>query len=176
MLGAVCEDVKRVKSERFKTIREAVLKARALELDMLHNYAGQGLYGELRNICATLLRIAQRYVPATPAAFADAASVVKCAKLMESLGLQPGLEAKFAARVSNSTDVGVLNSFEYRYLRSKAVAGFATIADLTCKPVAVGSLDYQNGVREGYRRASEIAILFLDDVQSGSDNGSTTRD
>jgi hypothetical protein len=95
---------------------------------------------------------------------------------MEGLALTPALEAKFAARVTSTTDVGVLNSFEYRYLRSKSIAGFATIADLTCKPVAVGSLEYQNGIREGYRRASEIAILFLDDVQSGSDNGSTTRD
>jgi hypothetical protein len=176
MVGAVCEDVKRVKSERFATIRESALKARKLELDMLHNYAGQGLFGELRNICSTLLRIAQRYVPATPTAFADATAVVKCAKMMEGLALQPALEAKFAARVTSATDIGVLNSFEYRYLRSKSIAGFATIADLTCKPVAVGSLEYQNGVREGYRRASEIAILFLDDVQSGSDNGSTTRD
>ena len=65
----------------------------------------------------------------------------------------------------------MLNSFEYRYLRNKAIAGFATIADLTAKPSAVGTLDYQSGVREGYRRASEVAIIFLADIQNGVSNG-----
>jgi hypothetical protein len=65
----------------------------------------------------------------------------------------------------------VFNSFDYRYLRNKAIAGFATIADLPAKPSAVGTLDYQSGVREGYRRASEVAIMFLDDIQNGGFDG-----
>jgi hypothetical protein len=31
-----------------------------------------------------------------------------------------------------------------------------------------GHPEYQKGVREGYRRASDIAILFLEDLQIGA--------
>lgn len=167
MSGLTCDLVKQTKRERDRTIQHAITSARKIELNMLHQYAGQGLFGELRNACRNLLRIAQRYVPTNPSAFSDAAEVVKCAKVLHGLDLQPELEARFTAAVQAEPDKSALNSFEYRYLRNKAIAGFATIADLTFKPAAVGSVEYQNGVREGYRRASEIAIMFLEDVQQG---------
>lgn len=165
------EVVKNKQAAREKIIAAAAKKALKVELDMLQNTAGIGVIGELKQICSTLLAVAQRYVPASPAAFIDADRVARCAKKLQNMALQPKLMPQFSAPVEAADSACVLNSFDYRYLRNKSIAGFATIADLTSKPAAVGTTDYQRGVREGYRRASEIAIMFLNDIQSGGFNG-----
>jgi hypothetical protein len=169
MALALRPEVKMRQVERKKTIATAAKTARKTELDMLQTMSYSGVVGELQHICQALLAVAQKYVPQSPVAFTDATSVVKCAKALESMNLQPTLAPRFKAHVVSAKSDSVRNSFEYRYLRNKAIAGFATIADLTAKPSAVGTLEYQNGVREGYLRASEIAIMFLDDIQNGVD-------
>jgi hypothetical protein len=169
MVLALRPEVKMRQVERKKTIATAAKTARKTELDMLQTMSYSGVVGELQHICQALLAVAQKYVPHSPAAFTDATSVVRCAKALENMNLQPILEPHFKAHVVSAKSDSVRNSFEYRYLRNKAIAGFATIADLTAKPSAVGTLEYQNGVREGYLRASEIAIMFLDDIQNEVD-------
>ena len=171
MVIVLCDDVKKRKVERETVVSTAATAARKTELDMLQRTAGKGVISELRQICCALLAVAQKYVPHTPTAFVDAADVARCAKALENMALRPKLEPHFKAHVTGLKANIVLNSFEYRYLRNKAIAGFATIADLTAKPSAVGTLDYQSGVREGYRRASEVAIIFLADIQNGVSNG-----
>lgn len=169
MVLALRPEVKLRQTERKKTIAAAVKTARRTELEMLQTMAYGGIVGELQQICQTLLAVAQKYVPHSPAAFADANNVVRCAKALQNLNLQPILQSQFKAHVESAKADSVRNSFEYRYLRNKAIAGFATIADLTAKPSALGTMEYQNGVREGYLRASEVAIMFLDDIQNGVD-------
>jgi hypothetical protein len=80
------------------------------------------------------------------------------------MGLKPEISSQMDAAVSSvGTDV-IKSSFEYRQLRNKMIAGLAVIADLTERPAAAGSQEYQRGVREGYRRASDIAATFLEDI------------
>jgi len=169
MVPTLRPEVKMRQTERKKTIAAAAKTARKTELDMLQTMAYGGIVGELQNICQILLAAAQKYVPHSPAAFSDANNVVRCAKALQNLNLQPILQPHFKAHVDSAEADSARNSFEYRYLRNKAIAGFAAIADLTSKPSAVGTMEYQNGVREGYLRASEVAIMFLDDIQNGVD-------
>jgi len=171
MVIVLCDDVKKRKVEREKVVAAAATTARQTELNMLQTTAGKGVTSELTQICFALLAVAQKYVPNTPTAFIDAADVARCAKALENMELRPKLEPHFKAHVDGLTANAVLNSFEYRYLRNKAIAGFATLADLTARPSSVGTPEYQNGVREGYRRASDVAIIFLSDIQNGVSNG-----
>lgn len=122
---------------------------------------------ELKQICKSLAVIAQRYVPANPAAFSDFIEVVQCIKLLKTMGINPTVVEKNQAIVAATGNEIIIKSADYRYLRNKCIAGFATIADLTEKPAAVGSQAFQSGVREGYRRASDIATMFLEDIQGG---------
>jgi hypothetical protein len=79
------------------------------------------------------------------------------------MGLTVNVNERFAAATAADIET-ITHPNNYRQLRNKAIAGFATIADLTDKPAAVGSQEFQRGVREGYRRASDIAISFLEDI------------
>lgn len=122
----------------------------------------------LKHICKRLLKIAQRYIPKTVLAYSDTDDLVKCAKLLHSMGVDvevdSGLAAKYAAV---DPDEIVVNSAAYRALKQKAIAGLATVADMGEKMTATGSREYQKGVREGYQRASAVAIAFLEDIQNG---------
>lgn len=120
---------------------------------------------ELLSISRSLLQVAQKYIPTTPEAYTDTTAVVQCAKQLQNLGVgvQPDFRLNAAMLETNKKDM-IVTSPEYRYLRNKAIAGFATIADLGAKASTVGTIDFQTGLREGYRRASNLAIAFLDDI------------
>jgi hypothetical protein len=120
---------------------------------------------DLQQVCRALLRLAQRYLPANPSAISDAVELVHCIKMLQKMGIVPDVADKFKAALSSTGCEIVLSTTEYRGLRNKCIAGFATIADLTEKPAAVGTPEFQRGVREGYRRASDIAVMFLEDIQ-----------
>jgi hypothetical protein len=83
---------------------------------------------------------------------------------LQEIGLKPQIAAKLDAAVAGVGVDIIHNSFEYRQLRNKIKACLAIIADLTERPAAAGTKEFQRGVREGYRRASDIAVLFLDDI------------
>lgn len=122
---------------------------------------------ELKNACRLLHGLAQRHVPNSPKNFESFSLLMRLTAVLEQLGLapepvDPGIDAHMLA-ASNI----VTSSAEYRILKNKYLAALATLADLAARGVPPGSDDYQNGVREGYRRASEIAILFLEDAQTG---------
>ncbi len=163
--------IKDVKKERDATVSRSVRHAAVRQQQLDEHMHFVGLNDELKQICFTLLRIAQHYVPAGPAAFLDAAELVRCLRILQAMGFNPQISERFSAPVDTTTNEVVTNSFDYRQLRNKAIAGFATIADLTAKSPAVGVAEFQRGVREGYRRASDIAVMFLEDIQKGGHGG-----
>jgi hypothetical protein len=123
---------------------------------------------ELVNLCLLLHDIAQKYVPRTPQAFRDFDALTHATKALQRLKLSPTLAADLCAPTQTAEQTIITNSPEYRRLRNKFIAALSTIADMTDKNNPPGNPDYQRGVREGYRRASDIAILFLEDIQPGA--------
>lgn len=122
---------------------------------------------ELKRACRLLHGLAQLYVPNSPKHFESFELLMRVTAVLKKLGLAPAAVVdNLDAQLSDATNV-VFASAEYRLLRNKYLAALATISDLAGRGVPPGSEDYQNGVREGYRRASEVAILFLEDAQIG---------
>jgi hypothetical protein len=141
-------------------------EAQQLERQLLIHPKNKTVNGALRRICFTLHRLAQQYVPNTPKTFADYSELVHCVKLLQDMGLRPTVKPEIVADVNTTTSSVVTSALEFRQLRNKAIACLATIVDLTEKPTATGTADYQRGMREGYRRASDIAHLFLQDFEA----------
>lgn len=166
-MALMADELQVTKADRDSVIKNAKRRA-AQKAATLRNKEKRSPENDIKSVCTTLLRIAQRYVPAGPTAYPDFSELVRCVKILKALGLNPEIAERFSAPVSAAGNEVVINSFDYRHLRNKSIAGFATIADLTEKPAAVGSPEFQKGVREGYRRASDIATLFLEDIQGGA--------
>lgn len=122
----------------------------------------------LAQLCLALHRLAQKYVPRTPTAFQDFDALTQATKALQKLGLNPDLCADICAPAKAVENAVILNSPEYRRLQNRFIAALATIADMTEKNSPPGHPEYQRGVREGYRRASDIAILFLEDLRPGN--------
>lgn len=119
----------------------------------------------LMYLCLTLHQLAQKYVPRSAHTFRDFDALARATRVMQKIGLKPAIAAEIAAPTSAIETSAILNSPEYRRLRNKFIAALATIADMPEKNTPPGVPEYQKGVREGYRRASDIAILFLEDIQ-----------
>lgn len=117
----------------------------------------------LTDLCLLLYGLARKHV--APANFADFCLLTRCTKLLQDLGLEVEIAPEMQAHVRDAATVLVTAAPEYRMLRSKATAGLATVADLVTKLPAKGNGDYQRGMRDAYEQASEIAALFLDDLE-----------
>lgn len=124
----------------------------------------------LRSICFMLHNLAQRYVPNSPQSFEDYNTLLACTNLMFELGLKPPTDAKINQGLNRAGTQIVMSSFQYRHLKNKAMASLSAIADLTEKPASVGSPDFRRGMLEAYRRASEIAISFLEEIETDFSN------
>jgi hypothetical protein len=151
---------------RDKVVFTAKKEAQKLERRLLVSDDHRTVNAAFRRICYMLHVLAQKYVPDSAATFADYKSLLYCTKLLQSMGFKPPLNHEFGAAAEDVSIEIVRNSFEYRHLRNKIMASLSIIADLTEKPAGMGSPDYQRGMREGYRRASDVAIMFLDDISS----------
>lgn len=163
-MAVLVSEQEQVGQERDYSLFVARKEVQQLERQLLVSPENRTVNSALRNIVFLLLDLAQKYVPNTPPTFSDYSHLVHCIKLLQEMGLKPQVAAKLEATV---TEVGVdiiHNSFEYRQLRNKIKACLAIIADLTERPAAAGTKEFQRGIREGYRRASDIAVLFLDDI------------
>lgn len=158
------------KREREQALVLAKREAQKLEKQLLVDPKNKTVNAALRNVCYTLHMLAQKYVPNSPRTFQDYSTLLQCAKLLQEMGLRPPLSEDVVAHVAAFDANVVVNSFEYRHLRNRVIACLATVADLTEKPTATGSADYQAGMREGYRRASDIAAAFLKDFGAGDDD------
>lgn len=155
------------KKEREYVVFVSKEEAKKIERQLLVAPENKTANSALRNICFILHALVQKYVPNSAATFEDYSRLLRCTQLLQELGLKPDLLPKIKADASIADVTAILNSFEYRQLRNKMIAGLSVIADLTERPASPGTLDYQNGIREGYRRASEIAAVFLKDIDGG---------
>jgi hypothetical protein len=126
--------------------------------------AGIDDFTTLRAVCVVLQAIAQKYVP--DSAFEDRSNLVQCLNIMQELGVNCTPKTKFA-QFFEEKDTDKC-SLSYRLLKSRAVAALATIADLDKKCFDRQGNEYKNGMRDAYKRASEIAIMFLADIQGES--------
>jgi len=147
-----------------------LVRAKEREFMLTHESMHRDIIAELTSICRTLHNLTQKYVPNTPKAFHDFSDFLNASSKLRGLGVTLKLDAHVKAPAEATDSATVTSSFEYRILRNKFIAALATIADLTTKPAPHGEPNengYQRGVREGYRRASDIAILFLEDIQKG---------
>jgi len=151
---------------REKAVFTAKKEAQRLERRLLVCDEHRTVNAAFRRICYMLHSMAQKYVPDSATTFSDYKALLYCTKLLQSMGFKPPLSPEMDASAEDVSLEIVRNSFEYRHLRNKIMASLSIIADLTERPAGMGSLDYQRGMREGYRRASDIAIMFLDDISS----------
>lgn len=156
--------VKANKLQREQTIFTAVKDAQHLEKQLLVSDKNRSVNSAFRRVCYLLHELAQKYVPNNAATFNDYNKLLHCTKLLQSLGFKPPLDSNFDAAVSEMSLEIIRNSFDYRHLRNKMMASLAIIADLPERPAGTGSSDFQRGMREGYRRASDIAVMFLADL------------
>jgi hypothetical protein len=150
--------------DRDNFVRNTKQRAKLREIDLDNKTAG---YLELQNICVVLHHLAQKYVPNSVQSFCDFDSLKHATRALQRLGSNIKLAAHLTAPVKSLEKSAVTNSVEYRTLRNKYIAALSTIADITAKNTPPGHPEYQRGVREGYRRASDVAILFLEDIQTG---------
>jgi len=141
-----------------QTVRRAGRKLHKLSQDVVER--------SLPQLCFRLIRIAQRHIPAGPLGTCDRTDVTACLKTLQSFGLQPPIEPSYRAAVGTASREIITSSPLYRLLYNQTVACLATIADLAEKSSAPGSIEFQRGVKEGYRRASAIAVQFLTDIQN----------
>jgi hypothetical protein len=156
------------KIERENFIFTTRSRAKIREVDLTIQAKTARIAGcDLKNLCHTLHRLAQKYVPNSAHTFKDFSDLVEVTRALQKLNVPLDVASSISAPVSAVDNSVVINSHEYRYMRNKAIAALATIADLTTKAAPPGAVDYQRGVREGYRRASEVAVLFLEDIQNG---------
>lgn len=163
----VAPEVVAQKKEREYAIFVSKEEAKRLEKQLLVSADNLTANRALRSICFMLHALAQKYVPNAATTFDDHANLLHCTKLLQELGLKPFISPQLDAEVSGVSIEVVRSSFEYRQLRNKMIAGLSVIADLTERPASPGTAEYQSGLREGYRRASEIAALFLEDIDGG---------
>jgi hypothetical protein len=141
-----------------KIMRRASKRAQRLSEDMLAQI--------LPALCFKLLKIAQRHIPTGPLGTRDRINVMTCLKSLQELGLRPPIAPSYEADAGTASKELVTSSPAYRSLYNQTVACLATIADLVDKASAPGSAEFQRGVREGYRRASDAAVQFLTDIQN----------
>lgn len=163
-MPVLVQDHEQLNQERDYSLFVARKEVQRLERQLIVSAENKTVNSALRNVAYLLLELAQKYVPNTPATFTDHTSMTHCIKLLQDMGFKPEIVARLDRAVAGISVDLIRNSFEYRQLRNKIKACLAVIADLTDRPAAPGTYDYQKGIREGYRRASDIAVLFLDDI------------
>ena len=158
---------RKVDRDSFVQLTKNAAKIKAEKL-RAKDASGYGSMAELMNICRLLHKLAQKYVPNSAQSFIDFDALAQATSALQRMGIKLRVAAEMCAPTKAIDRAVVLNSPEYRELRNKFIAALATIADITDKNTPPGTTEYQRGVREGYRRASDIAILFLEDVQNGT--------
>lgn len=156
-----------IDSARRESVFTAADAAKRLEKQLLVSPENKTVNSALRTICYILHELAQKYVTDTPNTYSDYACLVHCTQLLQNMGLKPETNYAIDAAVNDLGAEIIHNSFEYRHLRNKIMASLSIIADLTDRPSAAGHAEYRRGMREGYRRASDIAITFLQDISGG---------
>lgn len=141
-------------------------RARALEKRLLVSEKHRNVNASLRHVCYTLYDVLTHsiYLGAVPDS--EFTTLAYCGKLLENMGLRPRASDKADKALQDIRLDVIRHSFAYRSIRNKMVASLSIIADLPARGVSSGSEDFQAGMRAGYKRASQVAIMFLDDLLS----------
>jgi hypothetical protein len=116
-------------------------------------------------MCLLLHGIAQKHVSKSD--FESCTTLIRCAKLLANFGLNVETSAAMSAPAAEHDNALVTRDPKYRLMRNRAIACLATIADLSSKAPAKGSGEYQQGMRAAFQQASDIAVMFLEDIQNG---------
>lgn len=168
-MSVTCEagwhcSMRRQRADREKLVFLSKKQARALEKKLLVSDKHRSINSALRHVCFVLHEIAQRCMLKIGVAQQDFSTFIYCGHILREIGLRPKVNPAFDRSAEDLRLDVIHSSFEYRNLRNKLIASLSIIADLPERATGHGSPDYQRGVREGYKRASDIAILFLDDL------------
>lgn len=118
----------------------------------------------LKDISALMQKLAAKYVPRN--AFEDFDCLIQGTKLLQELQAAVTVTEHLQAPLAEYNSAVVTHAPQYRLLRNRAFAALATLADLSTKPPSKGSPDYQKGMRDGFNHASDVAIFFLDDLET----------
>lgn len=162
MPNLIADKEQQTREERIFTTQQ---EAKHLERRLLVSGEHRTANSALRSVCFMLHDLAQKYVPSSAQSFEDHQTFLACTKLLLDLGLRPPTAA-YTNQSLNRAGRGIaLNSFEYRHLKNKTIASLSVIADLIEKPSSVGSADFRRGMKEGFRRASDIAAAFLEEIE-----------
>lgn len=163
---ALISAAKDQRTEREQLVFLSKKRVRALEKKLLVSAKHRNVNAALRRVCYVLHELVQRHIMRSSTAHRDQATFVYCGHILKEMGLRPKTNPAFDQSAEDLRLDVIRSSFEYRNLRNKLLASLAIIADLPERTAGNGSPEYQRGMREGYRRASEIAILFLEDLSS----------
>jgi hypothetical protein len=120
---------------------------------------------DFKDMCLLLHGIAQKHVSKSD--FESCTTLIRCAKLLANFGLNVETSAAMSAPAAEHDSALVTKDPRYRLMRNRAIACLATIADLSFKAPAKGSGEYQQGMRDAFQQASDIAVMFLEDIQNG---------
>lgn len=124
------------------------------------------LDSDIADICTALHAIAQRHVPQS--CFTDVTELVQLTRLMRALDIPVTVAAKIQAEHSAYSPSVVKHTPEYRLLRARFLAALGTIADMGARKIRKNKSEYHAGVQEGLRRASKVAIMFLNDIDNNT--------
>lgn len=155
-------EIEEIKNEREYAVFVSRKEVLQREKRLLVSPAARNVNATLRRICYMLVSLAEKNVPDVDDTIEDRVALAACINLLQKMGLKPPIDT--ADDVCSNI---VRNSFEYRQLRNKMIAGLSVIADMVERPASPGTKEFQRGVKEGYRRARDTAVMFLEDIERG---------
>jgi hypothetical protein len=139
-------------------------RARALEKKLLVSPRHRNVNASLRRVCYTLYDVLKQSMRLGFVPEQEFTTLTYCGKILKNMGLQPRVNAETDKSLEDMRLDVIRHSFDYRNIRNKMVASLSIIADLPSRGVSAGTEDFQAGMREGYKRASQVAVMFLDDL------------
>lgn len=156
------EDIK-ARPRRKKRVTAA--KNINVEEPIINNVVADGRVAaqQLQDVCVLLHDLGRKHIP--PTEFSDYTTFARCNKILCEIGAIKEPPVELNATITDHDAALVTHAPQYRLLRNRAIAGLATVADLGTKAPAKGSPDYQQGMRDAYQQASDIAVWFLEDLE-----------
>lgn len=155
-----------LKEERDYAVFVSRKEVQKIERQLLVSPSERAVNAAFRRICYAVLELADKYVPDNRGAIEERVLLANCVNMLQKMGFKPPVSSGLHVESIVAADT-VRNSFEYRQIRNKMIAGLSVIADMVDRPASPGSKEFQRGVREGYRRARDTAVMFLEDVDQG---------
>lgn len=145
--------------------RSGNVKKTLSDAPIINDEGSREQHEQLKDVALILHELGRKFVPATE--FRDYTTFTRCAKTLHEVGVIKDVPLELNATIADHEAALITHAPQYRLLKNRAIAGLATVADLGTKAPGKGSGDYQKGMRDAYRHASDVAALFLEDIQKG---------